>query len=164
MKQPPPSLAARIQIAQEKVLEWLQCGMAPRQLAFTLGVGLCYWLHSAARRNNRHLCFAALVLRLNMPAIQAANWLAMPFQVVLLVPFLRLGQWLFRGQTISFNPSQLSTQIVAAPWHVALQMSGLFGRGLLAWLITAAPALFLMTLLLTPLMRHVSRLAPVAGD
>ena len=43
-------------------------------------------------------------------------------------------------------------------------MSGLFGHALLAWLITAGPALLLMTFLLTPVMHRVSRLAPVAAD
>ena len=44
-------------------------------------------------------------------------------------------------------------------------MSGLFEHALLAWLITAGPALLLMTVLLTPLMHRVSRLAAVeAGD
>jgi len=167
MKQSPPSgasLVARIQIAQERVLEWLQCGMAPRQLAFTLALGFAIGCIPLLGVTTAICALLALVLRLNMPAIQAANWLAMPFQVVLLIPFLRLGQWLFRGQTISFNPSQLSAQIATAPWHVVVQMSGLFGRGLLAWVITAAPALFLMTLLLTPLMHRMSRLAPTAGD
>ena len=32
-------LSNRMRIAQEKVLEWLQYGMAPRQLAFTLALG-----------------------------------------------------------------------------------------------------------------------------
>ena len=167
MKLPPParsSFSARLQIAQEKVLAWLQCGMAPRQLAFTLALGFAIGCIPLLGVTTAICAVLALALRLNMPAIQAANWMAMPFQVVLLIPFLRLGQWLFRGQSMSFNPGQLSAQIYAAPWHVAMQMSGLFGRGLLAWLVTAGPALLVMTLLLTPLMHRVSRLAATPAD
>jgi hypothetical protein len=104
------------------------------------------------------------VLRLNMPVIQAANWVAMPLRVMLLIPFLRLGQWLFRGQSVSFNPVLLLGQIEAAPWRSLMLMSGLFGHALLAWLITAGPALVLLTVLLTPLMHRVSKLAAVAAD
>jgi uncharacterized protein (DUF2062 family) len=155
------SLTDRAQVAQEKVLEWLQCGMAPRQLAFTLALGFAIGCVPLLGVTTGICALLALALRLNMPAIQAANWLAMPLQMVLLVPFLRLGQWLFRGESISFNPQVLFAQIEAAPWHVLVQMSGLFEHALLAWLITAGPALLLMTLLLTPLMHRVSRLAAV---
>ena len=157
-------LADRVRIAQQKVLEYLQSGLAPRQLAFTLALGFAIGCIPLLGVTTAICALLALVLRLNMPAIQAANWVAMPLQVVLLIPFLRLGQWLFRGQSIAFNPKVLAAQIEAAPWHVLVQMSGLFGHALLAWLITAGPALLLMTLLLTPLMHRVSRLAAVAVD
>jgi uncharacterized protein (DUF2062 family) len=157
-------LADRVRIAQEKVLEYLQSGLAPRQLAFTLALGFAIGCIPLLGVTTAICALLALVLRLNMPAIQAANWIAMPLQVVLLIPFLRLGQWLFRGQSIAFNPKVLAAQIEATPWHVLVQMSGLFGHALLAWLLTAGPALLLMTLLLTPVMHRVSRLAAVAGD
>jgi uncharacterized protein (DUF2062 family) len=164
ISQPGGSLADRLRIAQEKVLEYLQCGLAPRQLAFTLALGFAIGCIPLLGITTGICALLALVLRLNMPAIQAANWVAMPAQMVLLIPFMRLGQWLFRGQSISFNPKVLATQIEAAPWHVLVQMSGLFGHALLAWLLMAGPALLLMTLLLTPLMHRVSRLAAIAGD
>jgi uncharacterized protein (DUF2062 family) len=157
-------LANRVRIAQGKVLECLQSGLAPRQLAFTLALGFAIGCIPLLGVTTAICALLALVLRLNMPAIQAANWVAMPLQVVLLIPFLRLGQWLFRGQSIAFNPKVLAAQIEAAPWHVLVQMSGLFGHALLAWLLTAGPALLLMTLLLTPVMHRVSRLAAVASD
>jgi uncharacterized protein (DUF2062 family) len=101
----------------------------------------------------------AVVLRLNMPAIQAANWVAMPVQVVLLVPFLRLGQWLFRGHAVAFSRSQILSQLAAAPWHEVEQMSGMLGQALLAWLITAGPVCLLLMLALTSVLSRVPRLA-----
>jgi len=145
-------------------LGYLRCGLAPRQLAFTLALGFAIGCIPLLGVTTAICALLALVLRLNMPAIQAANWVAMPLQVVLLIPFLRLGQWLFRGQSIAFNPKVLAVQIEAAPWHVLVQMSRLFEHALLAWLLTAGPALLLMTVLLTPLLHRVSRLAAVAGD
>jgi uncharacterized protein (DUF2062 family) len=138
--------------------------MAPRQLAFTLALGFAIGCIPLLGATTAICALLALVLRLNMPVIQAANWVAMPVQFVLLIPFLRLGQWLFRGQSLAFNPAQLLGQIEAAPWRATQQMSGLFGHALLAWLLMATPALALMTFLLTPLMHRVSRLAPVEAD
>jgi uncharacterized protein (DUF2062 family) len=169
MMQIPPStslLSDRIRITQVKALEWLKCGIAPRQLAFTLALGFAIGCIPLLGVTTAICALLAMLLRLNMPAIQAANWLAMPLQVVLLIPFLRLGQWLFAGYAISFSRKDLLSRLEAAPWDALLQMSSLFGHALLAWLITAGPALLLMTLLLTPLMHRVSKLAAaeVAGD
>jgi uncharacterized protein (DUF2062 family) len=147
----------RAVLAQEKLMSWLKCGMSPRQLAFTLALGFAIGCIPLLGVTTAICAVVALILRLNMPAIQAANWLAMPLQVLLLFPFLRLGQWLFPGSALSFNRAQLMAQIEASPWHSLLQMGSLFGHGVLAWMITAAPALLLLTLLLTPLMGLVSR-------
>jgi hypothetical protein len=94
--------------------------------------------------------------------MQAANWLAMPFQLALLVPFLRFGQWLSPGRAMLIDPrtfdfNQVAAQAAAAPLHALAQMGSLLGHALLGWLLTAMPALLLMTLLLTPVLHGVSR-------
>jgi len=154
----------RMQRVQTSLVGWLKSGMAPRQLAFTLALGFAIGCIPLLGVTTAICALLAFTLRLNMPVIQAANWVAMPLQVVLLIPFLRLGQWLFSSQSMVFNPVQLLGQIEAAPWHAFEQMSGLFGHALLAWGITAGPALILMTILLTPVMHRVSRLVPVEAD
>jgi len=161
-----PHFSERLEAMQEKVLDWLKCGTAPRQLAFTLALGFAIGCIPLLGVTTAICALLAIVLRLNMPAIQAANWVAMPLQVVLLIPFLRLGQWMFASQTMVFSRRDLLANIQAAPWHAMLQMGGLFAHGVLAWLITAGSALLLMTVLLTPLMHRVSRRAAVeiAGD
>jgi uncharacterized protein (DUF2062 family) len=162
--QPGSPLSRRFEAAQEKILVWLQCGLAPRQLAFTLSLGFAIGCIPLLGVTTAICALVAMMLRLNMPAIQAANWVAMPLQVVLLIPFLRLGQWLFRGEPVVFSPAQLLLQIETAPWRSLMQMSGLFGQAVLAWMITAGPALLLMTVLLTPLMHRIVRLAAVSAD
>jgi uncharacterized protein (DUF2062 family) len=150
--------------AQARLLEWLKTGLAPRQLAFTLALGFAIGCLPVLGITTGLCAVAALLLRLNMPAIQAANWLAMPFQVVLLIPFLRLGQWLFPGQAMVLDRGRIVAQIAAAPWNALMQMGSLFGHALLAWLLTAAPALLLLTLLLTPVLHLVSKRVALQAD
>lgn len=154
----------RLEAVRARILSWLQSGMAPRQLAFTLALGFAIGCIPLLGVTTAICALAALALRLNMPAIQAANWAAMPLQAVLLIPFLRLGQRLFSSQAISFDPSQLVNRLQAAPWRVLAETGSLFGHALLVWGIAAGPALVLMTVLLTPLMHRVSRLAVAAAD
>ena len=151
--------STRVVTAQQRMLEWLTGGVTPRRLAFTLALGFAIGCIPLLGVTTLICALVALILGLNMPAIQAANWLAMPLQLLLLYPFLRFGQWLFAAQSGAYSKEQVMAQMQAAPWHVAQQMGSAFGHAVVAWLLTATPALLLLTLLLTPLMNRVSRLA-----
>jgi len=155
---------AHLKAAKEKVLCWLRCGVTPRQLAFTLALGFAIGCIPLLGITTGICAVLALVLRLNMPAIQAANWIAMPLQLLLLYPFLRLGQWLVPGHAVVLNRAELLTHIEAAPWNCLVQMSSMFGLAVLAWLVTAGPALLVLMLVLTPLMTRASRLFASQAD
>jgi uncharacterized protein (DUF2062 family) len=148
---------------------WLSQGLNPRQLAFTLALGFAVGCIPLLGVTTAICTLLAVLLRLNMPAIQAANWVAMPVQVALLVPFLRLGQWLFRGNAIDFNLSQILAQLAAAPARALFEMSGLLTHALFAWFITVGPACILLMGALTFLLSRIPQLAPAvapaeAGD
>jgi hypothetical protein len=102
----------------------------------------------------------ALTLRLNLPAIQAANYAVMPLQLLLIVPFVRLGGWLIassRNQTL-----QAGALLHASP---LTQMGWLAGQALLAWAVIAIPAVLLLTFTLPLLLRRIPAVAAAeAGD
>ncbi|MFC5863772.1 DUF2062 domain-containing protein [Acidicapsa dinghuensis] len=140
-----------------KLNEWLGRGISPRQLAFTLALGFALGCLPMLGVSTAICAVLAMALRLNMPAIQAANWIAMPFQVILLVPFLRLGQWIVPGAPGSIAPERLLAQMQSSPWHAVEQMGGAISHAILAWGLAAGPALLLLTVLLTPVIHRVSR-------
>jgi uncharacterized protein (DUF2062 family) len=99
----------------------------------------------------------ALALRLNLPAIQAANYLVMPLQLLLIVPFVRLGGRLFSsGQQQSFAAGAL---LHLSTRNLLLQLGSLTGHAMLAWFVVAVPAVLLMTLMLTVVLRRIPALA-----
>ena len=110
------------------------------------------------------LCLVlALGLRLNLPAIQAANYAAMPLQVALIFPFVRLGAWMFSsGSHEAFNAQALAH---GSPLKVMFASGSIAGQALGAWFVTAIPMVLVMTLLLTALLRRMPILAKAeAGD
>ncbi|WP_263359403.1 DUF2062 domain-containing protein [Acidicapsa ligni] len=145
----------RIQAALDKIIEWGSYGCTPRQLAFTLALGFAIGCIPVFGVTSGICALLALLLRLNMPAIQAANWIAMPVQVLLLIPFLRIGEWLFAATPVALNRSELLARIQNTPLQVLEQMGGLFGHAILVWLILAAPALLVLTLVLTMLITRI---------
>jgi uncharacterized protein (DUF2062 family) len=142
---------------------WLRQGISPSRLALTLALGFAIGCFPIVGIPTALCAVLAIVLRLNLPAIQAANYAAMPLQLILIVPFVRLGGWL-----LSSGPDQAaraSALLNSSPLQMTLQMVTLAGHALLAWLVIAAPAVLLMTVTLTVLLRHVPMLAAaVAGD
>ena len=98
-----------------------------------------------------------------MPAIQAANYAAMPFQIALIFPFVRLGGWLFSS---SAHPAVDSGMLAHGSSMKLIWASGsLAGEALAAWLLTAVPMVLLLTFVLTAVLRRVPVLATAeAGD
>jgi hypothetical protein len=105
----------------------------------------------------------ALALRLNLPAIQTANYAVMPLQFLLIVPFVRLGNRLFASNQI--EAARFSALAHASPLALIQGFGGLAAHALVAWLILAVPAVILLTGAFTLLLRRVPALASAeAGD
>jgi len=138
-----------------RMAQWLRQGMSPRRLALTLALGFAIGCIPVVGLPTLVCAAVALALRLNVPAIQAANYVAMPFQLALIVPFVRLG-----GRMTAAAPRPDAGALLRlSPLHMATQLSGLAGQALLAWLLVAIPAVLLLTLALTPMLRRVPMLA-----
>lgn len=136
---------------------WLGQGISPRRLALTLALGFAVGCIPVIGIPTVLCAGLALALRLNLPAIQAANYAAMPLQLALIVPFMRLG-----GRITAWLPSAESTAFVApralehfSAFNLATRMTGMAGQALLAWLVAAVPAVVLMTLALNLMLRRI---------
>jgi uncharacterized protein (DUF2062 family) len=157
--------SALIHIASMKqcAADWLRQGVSPRRLALTLALGFAIGCFPVVGIPTALCALLALTLRLNLPAIQAANYLVMPLQLLLIVPFVRLGGWLLASGTN--QPAKASGLFHASPINVLFGLGGLAGHAMLAWLVLAVPAVALMTLTLTILLRRVPALATAnSGD
>jgi len=140
-------------------------GISPLRLAVTLALGFAVgWIPVVGIPTV--LCAGlALALRLNLPAIQVANYAAMPLQLVLIVPFVRLGGWLVSTRE---HPARYLVPHALQPFsalNIATLMGGIAGQALLAWLVAAVPAVLLMTLALNLMLRRIPVLRNAeAGD
>ena len=90
----PPSLLQRI---RDPIHRQLTQGLSPEKVAVTVAVGLTIAVNPIVGTTTI-LCFAAAVaLRLNQPIIQAINFSTYALQLLLIFPFIRFGEWLFRA-------------------------------------------------------------------
>jgi uncharacterized protein (DUF2062 family) len=148
---------------KRSVVQWLRQGISPRRLAITLALGFAIGCIPVLGVPTVLCAALALGLRLNLPAIQAANYAAMPFQLALILPFVRLGERIFRsahpaGAVLHLSPPGSSLGLM-------LRLGALTGHALVAWLLLAVPAVVLISATLTMMLRRIPALAAAeAGD
>jgi uncharacterized protein (DUF2062 family) len=76
----------------EPVLELLRQGVTPEKIALSLAFGLGIGIFPVLGVSTAACTLVAIVLRLNLPAIQLVNYLASPLQLALIIPFVRVGE------------------------------------------------------------------------
>ncbi|WP_109486741.1 DUF2062 domain-containing protein [Occallatibacter savannae] len=156
-------MSRSLQAMRVKVEGWLSQGVSPERLALTLALGFAIGCLPMIGIPTALCLVLALGLRLNVPAIQAANYAAMPLQVALIFPFVRLGQWMFSSG--SSAASNASSAMHGSSLKLIWASGSLAGHALGAWFVTAVPMVALMTFVLTGLLRRVPVLAKAqAGD
>ena len=150
-----------LQTRKAQVNGWLRMGIAPQRLALTLALGFAIGCLPVIGIPTALCLVVAIALRLNVPAIQAANYAAMPLQLALVLPFIKLG-----GRLFSSGPQPvLGKSLFQGPALQTLKATGsVAGQAVGAWVLIAAPAVLLMTCALTAVFRPVPALATDSGN
>ena len=133
----------------------LQSGISPSDLALAVTIGIVIGCLPIFGISTLLCVGVAVSLRLNLIAIQVANWFAMPLQILLFLPFLRLGQWLFHHHGIAPLPaSVLPTSHALA--HLGPQIAWMAAHLLTAWILVALPAALILHHALRMLFRRMA--------
>ncbi len=137
----------------DPVLELLRQGITPEKLALSIALGVTLGVTPVIGSTSL-LCFlAAALLRLNLPAIQLVNYLVYPLQFALIVPFMRLGGWLF-GNDAALMPLGAMLELVRDDfWGALMTFWPVTLQALAAWAIAGAAAATLMYFPLAAVLR-----------
>jgi uncharacterized protein (DUF2062 family) len=138
------------------LLALLRQGVTPEKLALSVALGTIIAVIPVLGVSTLLCAALALALRLNMPAIQVVNYLLTPVQLVLIIPLLRLGEWLAGAArypvTLESGLALLSQGVVNAVhvlWVAILHAT-------LGWLVLAPFAALALYSILRPLFRRVT--------
>jgi uncharacterized protein (DUF2062 family) len=132
------------------LLAFLSQGVAPDRLALCVAIAVVIG-NVPILGISSILCAAiALVFRLNLPAIQLVQAAMAPTQILLIVPFIRLGEWIVQAprQSVSIKEWLALWQQGEGVAAVALR-DAIIHAGF-AWALIAPFAVFLLYKLLTP--------------
>jgi uncharacterized protein (DUF2062 family) len=115
----------------------LRQGHTPEKLALSVALGIALGLFPIFGTTTLLCVLAAVVLRLNHPAIQLTNQLMYPIQIPLIIVFIRLGDSMLGVAPIPFSAALLVAELRAHP-GVLFERFGTAGlHGILGWAMVA---------------------------
>jgi hypothetical protein len=153
------------------ILALLRMGAAPRRLAWSIAVGLVIGINPVVGTTTALCLAAAFVFRLNVVASQIANHAMFPLELVLVIPFIKLGSRVFHTAAMPLSPRLFLRAIRVAPLALTRQLWLWEWHALVLWAAISVVAVPLLALALTPLLKrlltriqhHEYPIVPIAG-
>ena len=150
------------------VISLLKQGITPEKIALSLAIGIVLGIFPALGLTTLLCAAAAIVFKLNFPSIQLVNWFVYPLQLILILPFMRAGAFLFRARPLHLSLAQMLT-IVRADWLGAVAMLWTATlRAVVVWMLVGPVMSFILYILLLRFIHHLMvlvrrRPSPVTG-
>lgn len=134
----------------DPLLAQLKQGVSPTKLAQSVAFGMVLGSLPVIGVTTSLCLLAATIFKLNHVAIQTVNYLVYPIQIALIIPFLRMGEWIF-----GVTPAKLDISMMVYEFRheflLSMQKYGMTAlRGVTAWAIVA-PVSFLFIYFLSKL-------------
>jgi hypothetical protein len=138
------------------IVALLTQGITPEKIALSLAFGIVLGVFPVLGSTTILCAAAALIFRLNLPAIQLVNYLIYPLQLFFLLPFIRLGEMLFRAAPLQLSLAQMLAMARANLPHAiaTLWLAGVHAMS--AWLLIGPPTILLLYFLLSRALRQVA--------
>jgi uncharacterized protein (DUF2062 family) len=138
------------------LLALLRQGATPEKLALSLALGITIGLVPVLGASTALCAVAALVLRLNMPAIQLVNYLLAPLQLLLAIPFLRFGEWLAQAPRFPITLDAGLSLLSEGTMQAISVLAGAIVHATLGWLALAPFAAYALYRSLRPILGRFS--------
>jgi uncharacterized protein (DUF2062 family) len=103
------------------------------------------------------LCFlAGRLFRLNHVVMQGVNCLMYPLQLLLILPFLRIGETLASAERLALSPASLAVEFSKSPWAFFEKFGKAIALSSLGWALCAPLALWALNTLLRFIFRKTA--------
>ena len=118
------------------IISLLKQGLTPQILALSMASGIIIGTFPLVGATAAICTMAAILFRMNLLMTQLGNWLVCPIQLLLIVPFIILGEHLF-GSPSTLDPSHILTLLHTDLWTTLRLFSKMILHAAIAWMICA---------------------------
>jgi uncharacterized protein (DUF2062 family) len=118
------------------IVSLLKQGLSPQILALSMASGIIIGTFPLVGTTTAICTMAAILFRMNLLVTQLGNWLVYPIQLLLIVPFIILGEHLF-GAPSTIDPSHIFTLLHTDLFTTLRLFSKMILHAAIAWMACA---------------------------
>ena len=137
-------------------MQLLRQGVTPEKISLSIAWGVVIGIFPIVGTTTLICTIVAIVLRLNLPIIQLANWLVYPFQLVLIAPFFLAGAYLFGDEPFTQNTQELIVLCQNDLLGAVILLKDILLNAVLVWLCVAPVGIIVMYWALMPLLKRLA--------
>ncbi len=127
-----------------RLLDFLQEGISPEKMALALSTGIVVGIMPLLGATTLLCTLIAFRFKLNMAFLQLVNYIVYPIQLLLYIPFLRIGAGLFSNEKFNYSLEDITNMLSNDLMETIGKFFIVNLCGLLLWLILA-PVLFIVS-------------------
>jgi len=135
----------------EPLLTLLRQGMTPSSLALCVSIGVVIGNIPILGISTILCAIIALVFRLNLPAMQLVQAAMAPTQILLIIPFVRLGEWITHAPRQPLSIEEGLTLIEHGVWNAVVFLWDAIVHAGIAWALVAPIAIYGLYRMFTPI-------------
>lgn len=115
-------------------------GLSSEKLALSFTIGIIGGSFPVIGLTSAVSLLFLMLLKQNFTIVQAMNWIAAPIQLVMIIPFMRLGAIVLFKDNLSITLGHIIKAFEPGTWEGLKTVGLLHLYGMLGWIIIALPA------------------------
>lgn len=114
-------------------------GLSPEKLAFSITIGLLAGLFPVFGATTLLSLLLTFIFRQNLMVVQSVQWIMGVFQVLMIIPFMRMGVWLLNQPEIQINIEQIKMAFQPGLLQGIKTMGVFHLFGIVGWIVISLP-------------------------
>jgi hypothetical protein len=139
----------------QPILNLLRQGISPEKIALSICFGVFIGIFPLLGSTVILCTIATFVFRLNIVAIQIVNYLVYPLQLILFIPFIRIGETVLQKEHFPLSMEKIFYMIKTDILGAISELWWTNVYGMFAWLIISIPCFILLYFILTPILKQI---------
>ena len=146
------------------ILNLLKQGVSPEKLSLSIAFGAVIGILPILGATTLICAAIAIILRLNLPAIQLFNYLVYPLQILLIIPFMTLGAYVFQVDLPPLSVGELTVLFQQNFWGTLSAFMETIVYAIVAWFLLCAPLFAIIYFLFVSALKRFGPLSTVKGS
>lgn len=141
----------------EPIRTLLTQGISADKIALSIAIGLIVGIFPVMGTTTLLCTGAALALRLNMVAVHTIHYAMTPVQILLIIPFVRVGEHITGAPPQPLSISSGMALIAQGAWHAVVTLWSAIVHAVIGWIAIGPLAMAICYFALRPLLHRAQQ-------